>query len=139
MKPLLMLQVAQKPIYEKLEQLCMQCKDAYVANYTINDRVIISEPIDTDGFVVTIGVGNSTVPNDLLTMEKVLVNITLVTPESHHLHYTVFDVLKNTKITEGPELGLGIRIDLIRGIINALDAAITATAGTLPNPMVFTR
>ena len=134
-----MLQVAQKTIYDKLEQLCVQCKDLYIANYGISDRVVISEPIDTDGFVITVAIGNSTVPNDLLTMDKILVNVTMVTPESHHLTYYTFHLLNNTRETISPELGLGIRVDLIRGIINALDAAIATTSSALPNPLVITR
>jgi hypothetical protein len=139
MKPLKMLQIMHADILEKLRVIADQCKNAYVANYTYTDHVVVSETIDVDGYTLTVGIGNSVTEAQPTVINLVLVNLTIITPDARLLGYYTYDVVKNTLSTIQPELGAGMSIDASRALITLLDDVVVQTATSIPNAMVFSR
>ena len=139
MKPLKMLQIMHADILEKLRVIADQCKNAYVANYTYTDHVVVSETIDVDGYTLTVGIGNSVTEAQPTVINLVLVNLTIIMPDARLLGYYTYDVVKNTLSTIQPELGAGMTIDTSRALITLLDDVVVQTAASIPNAMVFSR
>lgn len=134
MKPVTMLTIMQRSIVQDLEALALQAKDIYVASYTPTDKLVVSEPVVTGDFAISIAVATSA--GEDVPVNHILVNITIHGLDSPiYGYYYFFD---DGRIeTMHPELGAGVGVAYCRQIKEAIAATSLVVATTIPNAMVF--
>lgn len=137
MKAIQMLSLLQAQIVDKLDTLQMAVKTVYETVYNPpTNNLVVHTYDDVDGVVMTVAVGNNAKAGDALV--DMAVNITVVTPESHHKFYYIHNLTNGTYQADKGELGIGFRIDLCKAFILALDAALAATVASFPNtPLII--